>query len=86
MTITSQAEQDFITSTGSGGVWIGLMKDPGAPVAKDSFRWVTGEPTTYQNWANGQPNGGGNCVRLRADASWGDTGCDMTLPAICERE
>jgi hypothetical protein len=57
--IGSEAENAWITATFGkhGGVarhiWIGLAQ------VGDVFRWVDGEPTTYANWAAGEPNNAG---------------------------
>lgn len=64
VTITSQAESDFLRSsfgsligdpgTGVPGIytWIGLT-DIGST---GSFHWITGEPLTYTDWAPPEPN------------------------------
>ena len=57
VTITSQAENDFVASLiapGTKGLyWLGGYE-------KDRFdgawTWVTNEPWSYTNWANGEPN------------------------------
>jgi hypothetical protein len=55
VTINNQAEQAFIESLISKGkknfYWIG-----GYCNADRVFRWVTGEPMTYNNWVRGEPN------------------------------
>lgn len=56
VTITSQEEMDFITNelmnnkTNENCYWIGLQRDG------DSWKWVTGEEFSYQNWAANEPN------------------------------
>lgn len=55
VTITSQQEQDFIESIIPSGVtyyWIGLTDE----ASEGDFRWVTGEPLSYNNWLIGQPD------------------------------
>jgi hypothetical protein len=87
VSITSAAEQAIASARGSGDRWIGLIKDPAAPTAKESFRWITGEPATaYDNWALGDPNGGHNCARMMISGQWGDGNCTSQFPAICERD
>lgn len=46
VTITSQAEQDFVFAGSDPTIdsWIGLDEEP------SSYVWVTGEPLTYTNW------------------------------------
>lgn len=38
------------------------------------YRWVTGEPVTYQNWGGGEPNdaGGEDAGQIRGDGFWND--------------
>ena len=56
VTITSQEEMNFITNelmnntTNENCYWIGLQRDG------DSWKWVTGEEFSYQNWAANEPN------------------------------
>jgi hypothetical protein len=64
LTITSQAENDFLAATvmglpgawlgpiGADRAWMGLFNEHGA----NTFEWVTGEATTYTNWFLGEPN------------------------------
>ena len=55
VTITSQAEQDYINSFllyGSKNMyWLGGEEYNGI------VNWITGETSTYTNWASGEPNG-----------------------------
>jgi hypothetical protein len=57
-TIRSQAEQDFVYQTFQnwGGqqrlLWIGFNDYQN----QGQFKWVSGEPVTYTNWAPGEPN------------------------------
>jgi hypothetical protein len=85
--ITSAAEQAIVAPLGSGDRWIGLVKDASLPSEKSSFHWITGEPSlVYDNWAMGDPNGGHNCARMKADGMWADQACTNAYGAICERE
>ncbi len=52
VTISSKQEHDFVYSLTSIS-WIGLT-DEGR---EGTFRWVTGEPVTFTNWASPNPNG-----------------------------
>jgi hypothetical protein len=83
-TINDAAEQAWVFDTFSsyGGtsrlLWIGLT-DAGA---EGTFRWVSGEPVTYTNWAPGEPNdsgGGEHHVAMyypghSAQGRWNDWG------------
>src|SRR5215216_5300429 len=53
--VNDQAEQDFLWSTFgpiTGLFWIGI-NDVGH---EGRFTWTTGEPPTYTNWFEGEPN------------------------------
>jgi|GEM_PF-2558961 hypothetical protein len=55
-TIRSQAENDWLYSElcqDNPVHWIGLSDH----IQTDDWRWVSGEPTTYENWAVGEPSG-----------------------------
>jgi hypothetical protein len=66
-TITSRAENDFVFSLvnnvtywhGYSGPWLGGYQDPATQQPDANWRWVTGEPWSYTNWQNGQPNDSG---------------------------
>ena len=67
VTYDDLAEDQFVYSTLSGGPlgnsWIGLYQDFGDAGYSEplgGWKWVTGEPLTYSNWTNGEPNDGGN--------------------------
>jgi hypothetical protein len=98
VSITSAEEQAFVSDAflaAGAWYWIGLSLEdmrggpaygcPSRPAPCD-FRWTGGEPFEYQNWAVGQPNYSGGCVRLEAGGAWADTDCDLALQAICERD
>ena len=52
--INSQAEQDSIEKyTGGGRFWIGLRYSP----SLGAFKWTSGEPVTFTDWAPGRPGG-----------------------------
>lgn len=88
VSITSEAEQTFITSKFTGARrWIGLQA-PSSTTTKADFTWVTGEPATYQHWySTYEPDGDGPCITLYStNAEWIDRPCGESWPAICERE
>jgi hypothetical protein len=68
VTLTSAAENDFVFAvladdpagwSGVYGPWIGLSQDAAGPEPAGGWRWVTGEPFAYANWAAEQPDNGG---------------------------
>lgn len=61
VTITSEDEQDFLYEAFGSSLqnkWYGGFQDPSEPVADANWKWVTGEPWDYTNWAEGEPNDG----------------------------
>jgi hypothetical protein len=83
-TVTSQAEHDFLfanlypTADPNNPVvnyWLGGYQDPtNETVAGDNWKWVTGEPWSYENWATDEPNdysGAGSEQYLAIDDRWG---------------
>jgi hypothetical protein len=93
--ITTAGEQTFVQANFLGGLggdrWIGLARKPTDPTAKASFKWVTGEISTEDDWAPAEPNGSGACARMinggvTANGKWADRDCAMIMQAICERE
>ena len=80
VTITSQAEQDFINAAFGthpdqplqGQFYIGAFQpppfeNPGGPDpsgAGEGWEWVTGEPFVFTNWLSGEPN---DCTCQGAD-------------------
>ena len=76
VTITSSEENAFVAGLTGSLAWIGYndISDEG------SFVWVTGEPTTYTNWAGGEPNnqlGTEDCVEFNrfGVGLWNDLPC-----------
>ncbi len=74
VTITSQAENDFISNLlpDDFRVWIGLS-DKGS---EGVYRWVTGETFTYKNWDTNQPDNHNNnedyIELLQHSGKWND--------------
>ncbi|XP_070535732.1 macrophage mannose receptor 1-like [Ptychodera flava] len=88
--INDNVEQAYISSKlgtlASGGwYWIGLddFTSPG------QFAWSDGDPVTYTNWDNAQPdNSAGDCVGASTGAVaglWSAADCTGAMPYICEK-
>jgi Lectin C-type domain len=66
-TITSSDENAFVFGIvnnaaywhDASGPWLGGYQSPATPQPNANWRWVTGEPWSYTNWQNGQPNDSG---------------------------
>ncbi len=83
VTITSQAENDFLAQTvlglpgawmgpvGAQRAWMGLFNEFGA----NNLDWVTGESSSYTNWQSGEPNnptGTVGTLGRYSDGKWND--------------
>jgi hypothetical protein len=89
VTISSSAESNAVNPISTNvDRWMGLSKSASAPATDASYHFVTGEARGgYSNWSPGEPNGSGDCVRMKAGgAQWADDGCTNLHDAICERE
>lgn len=85
--INSEAENSFVATTFLPSVssvnqmWIGLFQDPDDPAFSEpsgGWKWVNGDPLTYINWANGEPNRWGgfpeNFATMWSPGTWNDWG------------
>lgn len=89
VTISSSAESSAVaTLNTSADRWMGLSKMTSAAATDASYHFITGEARGgYSNWATGEPNGSGDCVRMKAGGvQWGDDVCTNLHDAVCERE
>ena len=87
VTITSAAEQTFVTTTfpaaSPGGYWLGAYQDKAASNFSEpagGWHWITGEPWNYTSWNSGEPNNNGgfgpseDYVSFAANGNWNDSG------------
>jgi len=89
VTISSQEENDFVINLiGPNSIWIGLTDES----IEGSWEWVTGEPVTYTNWSQDEPNdaGEGEDYAEMEDGNWNDNGGpsdpSLTHSYVCEIE
>jgi hypothetical protein len=95
-TITSAPENAFMATNFSAEAgpdqngWLGGYQDTSAPDYSEpagGWRWVTGEPWSYTNWAPGEPdNDGGDQNYLRSNVlfEWDDLENDPANPSVEE--
>jgi len=98
-TIASADENKIARMFVNDGKWIGGFEDvalmsPGT----GAYGWISGEPFSYTNWAQGEPNrleyhcNGGNfnaqcyehCITILGDGTWADRHCDVSDGYVCE--
>lgn len=76
VTITSQAENIFVTDEIMAGIaitaWAGGYQPLGSSEPDGNWQWVTGESWIYQNWRSLEPNNNGdeNVLEVYASDTW----------------
>ncbi|XP_071951100.1 macrophage mannose receptor 1-like [Antedon mediterranea] len=84
--VSNGYEQNHLLLLGqdTGGIplWIGMQYDD----SNGKYTWINGWPTTYTNWAIGQPvkNVNGGCVVMLPNGRWNDTLCANKYGSICK--
>jgi hypothetical protein len=79
--IDSQVENDVLTAFESTtSAWIGYVD-----LGSGFVSILTGATPSFENWAPGDPNGEGGCVRLlQTSGKWDDEPCDKLQSFLCE--
>lgn len=102
-TISSAAENKIARSFVNNSKWLGGLEDVGTAVkGTGSYAWLTGEPFTYTNWSQGEPDqakvrcGESNnpssascyehCLSMDGDGTWSDARCELSDGYVCEWE
>ncbi len=71
--------------------WIGCYQEVNGSEPRGGWRWVTGEPLVYTNWAPGQPDDYHSAQDVCAsgdgwEANWDDATATVTfIKGVCER-
>ncbi|NPA25396.1 MAG: C-type lectin domain-containing protein, partial [Deltaproteobacteria bacterium] len=77
-TLTSAGENTFVKALVDDGrhwaSWIGGFQPENADEPDGDWTWVTGEPWSYANWNNGEPNdsGGEDSLVIYYSGTWND--------------
>lgn len=86
MSISSQAENDFVeitvmNSLGIQYAWIGLKR-----VGAEYVQWSDGTPFTFRSFRSGEPTEGPeHCVAFEVTNSWNDVRCEYRNSYVCEK-
>ena len=84
VSISNQQEEDFIEgyaqSSDSPAVFIGFALNQ----ITQEFYWLDGSQAQYTSWRDGQPDGSGDCSRVRDEGGWADHLCTTIRPFICK--
>jgi cysteine-rich repeat protein len=85
VTVGDADEESFVEANFAGTRWLG-----GSDLQEEGkFRWVTGEPFTFGDWAPREPDqstGDDDCLALDVDGVWHDRRCGMGNAFVCEAE
>ncbi len=83
VTIGDAAEQEFVSASVHVSIWLGAddLEREG------QFRWITGEPFEYTNFAPNEPDempSPSDCMILGTDTDWHDRSCGISVRSLCE--
>jgi hypothetical protein len=101
-TIGSAAENQLVTRLASGTRYLGGFEDvPLTSEGTGAYRWITGEPLSFKNWQEGEPDRAASrcgtsgrvtercyehCMAIASTGRWFDQRCDTIDGLICEWE
>jgi cysteine-rich repeat protein len=98
-TISSAAENKLARTFVNNSKWLGGHEDVSVTMkGTGNYAWLSGEPFTYTNWAQGEPDQAKvrcdssiqtcyeHCVSMDGDGTWTDARCDVTDGYLCEWE
>ena len=98
-TVSSAAENKIVRTFVNSSKWLGGREDVSATTqGTGTYSWITGEPFTYTNWGEREPNRAKvrcsgyeqncyeHCVSMTGDGTWADQSCAMADGYVCEWE
>ena len=72
----------YRTELNTDDYWFGLYKL--TATAAGTTEWYDGNPSTYRNWAGGEPNEATICIRYTEDG-FKDRPCDQEFYYTCKK-
>jgi cysteine-rich repeat protein len=98
-TVSSAAENKVVRTLVNNSKWLGGREDVSANApGTDSYGWITGEPFTYTNWGEREPNHAkvrcsgyeqncyAHCVAITGEGTWVNQSCAVADGYVCEWE
>jgi cysteine-rich repeat protein len=98
-TISSLAENDLVQTLVNTSKFLGASEDIGLMAKGNAdYRWLTAEPFTFTNWAQGEPDQKAtrcssysshcyeHCLAMNGQGFWVDQRCDVEDGYVCEWE
>jgi cysteine-rich repeat protein len=84
VTLADPEEQAFVTSRFQGTFWVGATRAERG----EGYRWVTGEPLRYLDFAPGEPDfpDDQRCLAMDVDRRWYSRVCRSRYGFVCEIE
>lgn len=83
VTINDAAEQTWLAATFTETAWIGYTDQ----TIEGTFQWISGETSTYTNWAASEPNNSNSnehYAQIIAGGVWNDIRGDIPMAGIIE--
>ena len=80
--VHSEEEMDQLLEVpGITMYWLGARDQD----SEGNWAWVDNSDFVFDNWKNGEPNGGTreNCMRTYHGGEWNDEGCSNKWPYAC---
>ena len=69
-------------SSGGSDYWIGLYKSAAAKT--DNCYWLDDNPSTFRQWASGEPNSYSRCIRMASGGLFKDISCYQDYGYVCK--
>ncbi|GMI26837.1 hypothetical protein TeGR_g8448, partial [Tetraparma gracilis] len=81
--LSQSHNNELLAAAGGEEIWLGLSDEAEEGV----WTWVNGEPLSYNNWNDEEPNNAGSgehFAALQGTSAWNDQSMTASLKFICE--